>query len=68
MLTVVHQTRKQKVKMYMRLKKKKLAKMLAERSMLEQGPQVAVPYTLTRGTYCGSPQESPAMAGGQSCQ
>ena len=35
MLTIVPQTHKQKVKMYMKSKKKELAKMLANRDMYE---------------------------------
>ena len=38
MLTIVQQTHKQKVKMYMKSKKKELAKMLANRDMYEDAP------------------------------
>ena len=38
MLQVVQQTHKQKVKMYMKSKKKELAKMLANRDMYEAAP------------------------------
>lgn len=54
MIQVVQQTRKEKVKMYMKCKKKQLAKMLAERDEVDATrPPIVYPY------YTGTIQSDP---------
>ena len=50
MLHVVQQTHKQKVKMYMKSKKKELAMMLANRDTYEEAAPRVTPFTFTQAT------------------
>ena len=61
MIQVVNQTHKQKVKMYMKVKKKKLAEMLANRDKYEDIQNLSDPLSIPESAseyYWSAPKDS----------